>query len=871
LAPFCLAGPTCTANYFEALGSSGIEIESHTLFEPPIEAAEATETNELTIDFTSHSDSLCSSAVGASLPFAIGEQEGKQDLLGACETFCGSENVPFLLGTERFGMTLSDMTSFAVGKATKASNTDLTQYKRCRAIEDSLDGMEGATSAFLAKFRIMEGSVIVLMGDLWDTMDEQQTRMQTPEFIDEVNKANDKATFIGQQYEQVLRRSKSGLHSLDSDITSLTQSANYMFTKFQENIADFKEYIRDCNGWYPRTVNKNFMQHLCTQTGSECGKHSVGCVCALNPLALSGTTRRRTTSVPATVAEDEALAAAAREAARRTTNVPATVAEVASAVPAKEPQASDEIESESLRGRGLAVSGCPQNDATILGDKDPTFNISDASENHITDNRIEFGPYHGELCDGRTGSMKEAKQVFDTKRIFAECDAFCNPGGSVGSMPLIIGTDNFGLDLHQANRVCLNPDFGMDITEGTDAKCANAKNSMKEVEILITGFLAKLRVLIASRQVFRSKIADGIDKVKTALQDEDTILALDQAAGWERVNKLWEVYEAALGLAWGDGGQATQLQSDADELSGVAQNLETALSVKIENIRILFNECNTFIPKPTGSYLLTMCNTNGNECLQDTKWPIGVPATVGTAGDFMSPGCEAEGRCMSHAMCCCGFNPLASASLEDFTDISAQADAIAAANSDASTGRQLSHTSACKKAEADSDDAVKTYQANTRKQFVDEAEINAVCDQADTQSSGQLDEYYLKVTNNRAKGMFDQLLNKYKKTTDTIIKEIEEIDPEVAEDIGYGAIGFFILMILFCGCIYGGFKAHMDTPCGYNTAAPFESILSAMETMKEKAEPVVSAVKEQASAVKEKAAIKAAQVADALNGADSGA
>jgi hypothetical protein len=295
-----------------------------------------------------------------------------------------------------------------------------------------------------------------------------------------------------------------------------------------------------------------------------------------------------------------------------------------------------------------------------------------------------------------------------------------------------------GLDLKEANSICLSSTYGIDASKEKKDACDEASVGTREIEEHIAHFLTKLRELLSSRQRYRSRIDQGIEEVRKKLQEEKTSTELTKAKLKHKEVTLWKIYEEILNPVFSRDTANTIAQNRmvkaSTTLSEHAENLKTVLEGQLEFLRTLYTPapegCNTFIPRDnldSDEYLLAMCNTEGSECVDD---PI--------VDDY-----DDDVRTSSTAMCCCGTNPMASAALQERVD-----------DQSAGTTRKLATKHKgfwiCSKSKADSEAHLAEDAAHMQSEFKDLNELDRACNLAEELSNADLMKYMGMVTNKKA-------------------------------------------------------------------------------------------------------------------------
>jgi hypothetical protein len=569
------------------------------------------------------------------------------------------------MGSEEYGMDLEDMNKICLNTGNgnngiKGSDEDLTGLTTCEAKSRALENIEDAMVDFLAKWKVMDFGILLMESDILTHIDKIEKKMNTPQFRDNIRRKNpeEKVEFMKKLYKSMLtskEESTLSMHSVKQDVQNLKKYSDLMWTAIKQNLAEFKEYISKCNNFYPRTKDQTYLKDLCIQDGSRCLEISAACCCAVNPivptnkptmaptLAPTAAPTEPPTSAPPTPKPEPGSAAAASggggggssldeeerddddffdddpEARRDLQQIETHIRLKQSQLKARERTRQTMAKSPTIieshghdhdHGDGGHNSRqltnfpgmCAPGTGT-LGDN-AQFGVPVDGWNK----RLEI--VFGEFADQQCRSRVENRQI-TTEHMFSECKAFCGEG----AVPLVLGSDTFGLNLGQMNDVCMRGEIRSDLESMRTARqCPAKKRALADVENSVADFLASLRVLNYAKLRFVSGIREQVEKVEKRLKDPRFFDRMSRSD--DKPGDLARIYGGYLGGSVR--GDATfDLTADADRLADRADMMERVMSEKMQTVIEFFDECDNYYPVDGDrkEFLLDICRQSGSRCL----------------------------------------------------------------------------------------------------------------------------------------------------------------------------------------------------------------------------------------------------------------
>lgn len=586
----------------------------------------------------------------------------------------------------------------------------------------------------------------------------------------------EKVAFMKRVYRGMLEgRSSSTLsmHSVKEDVKNLKKYSDLMWKVIKENLADFKTYITECNSFFPRVKEQTYLKDLCIQDGGRCLEVSAGCCCGINPLVPTNAPTSAPTMVPTsaptepptpipptaappptpqpTTEDGEPSAGAdgdgdgdgggtstggdddffdddgARRKLMKAQKITAhierkttqqhqhqrrrllSVDDTSTSPVTRSSSAALEVfgqhseakaEAEARRELTAFPGMCTPGQNGVIGDN-AQFGVSVEPWNKGLE--IRFGKFADKQCRSRV----QGRQI-TTENLFAECKNFCGEG----AVPIVLGTDTFGLNLNQMKNVCLDSAIKSDKASMKTAKqCPAKKQALRDVENSVADFLGSLRVLNYAKLRFVSDIRDNVEEVEKKLQTPRFFDRMSKSDN--KAKDLRRIYGSYLGGMKGDPVGSFDLTDDAKRLAGKAEMMETMMNQKMQNVIEFFDECDDYYPVDGTSkeFLLDICRQSGSRCL---------------TGD--------EDQKALHAGCCCGHNPL--------VKLTSMLKAVREG------GRHLQEASLspCAKALLKSESQVngmkeKTGEQELTRTAVNQIEFGGVCGRAEEQAEPQVRQY----------------------------------------------------------------------------------------------------------------------------------
>jgi len=525
-------------------------------------------------------------------------------------------------------------------------------------------------------------------------------------------------------------------------------------------LKDFKEYITKCNSFFPRVREQTYLKDICIQDGGQCLQVSAGCCCGINPLVPTNAPTAAPTLAPTF--------------APTFPPTPAPPTEAPTAAPGDDDGA----------GAGDGAAGGKKSDDDLSGDDDffkdddsgstTTQRVLDSitdgavttevatsqaeEENRVSRNlqtalpgmcnagqvcklgdNAKFGvdvtPWtknlqikFGEFADAQCKSRVEGRAI-TTEGMFAQCKAFCGEG----AVPVVLGSDTFGLNLEQMNNVCLNSKGILADAKNMEVakKCPAKKQALRDVENSVADFLASLRVLNYGKLRFVSDIRENVEAVEKKLKQPGFADRMSRSD--DKAKVLRRIYGQYLGGLKGDALGTFDLTADADRLADKAEMMEQMMNSKMKRVIEFFDECDNYYPidGTEKTFLLDICRQSGSKCL---------------TGDAPKKAV--------HAGCCCGHNPL--------VKLNSMLKAVRKG------GRHLQQAtqSPCGKALAKSESEVtqmkeKTSPTELTRSAVNEIEFGGVCGRAEQAAQQQVKQYEQRTTHPQVQAAKAAMEKKY--------------------------------------------------------------------------------------------------------------
>lgn len=218
-----------------------------------------------------------------------------------------------------------------------------------------------------------------------------------------------------------------------------------------------------------------------------------------------------------------------------------------------------------------------------------------------------------------------------TERLATMCSEFCEPT----SVPLLLGTTEFGFSHEQMDEICLAPDSGgAKFNQTAVNQCHEKATSFALLQEKAAEFAASLQVLSASKIVFAAEAQAAGQNLKDEIRARGQAV-LDDSSRSQRIAAFESLIRLALEDVIGTNSRSKrQLREDAAAMGERARELKTKLDEVLPDVRDFLTNCNQLTTGVSGNkkYLLDFCSQGSTNCIE-----------------------HEEGE---HVGCCCGYNPI---------------------------------------------------------------------------------------------------------------------------------------------------------------------------------------------------------------------
>jgi len=199
--------------------------------------------------------------------------------------------------------------------------------------------------------------------------------------------------------------------------------------------------------------------------------------------------------------------------------------------------------------------------------------------------------------------------------MMSECQQFCGGAGQ-SSVPVVVGSSTFGVDLSSATQLCLHPE----ITGGYDAsryeRCESNADAIEEIEDASVSFLHKMRRFSYAVLEFKAGLLEQVDRIKEQIQDPDRLREIQDAARDQKILLIIEIYREALHTEDFPGKGA--LLRSVEDLKATANKLKEVMDRETGRLTTFLEECNGFFPKPD-TFLRDVCKVTGPSCIDEDQ------------------------------------------------------------------------------------------------------------------------------------------------------------------------------------------------------------------------------------------------------------
>lgn len=288
----------------------------------------------------------------------------------------------------------------------------------CETKATALEDIEKAIGQFLGYWKILDFRLLQLGTVLVEQVKDAQKEMKTDRFVEmtEMAEVNEKVLELEYIYKNLLKTEKRRLttnklaaYNVEQDIRRLSGTAESLWRVVDSKVKTFREWTAECSGFVPR--DKEYFKNVCRQGGSGCMTNTVGCCCAVAPMAATSSRRNL----------DSRSTTGSRMPSKADLLKQAGVADLLVEV------------NKSVADRKLLL-GCVAETKETLGSADP--NIVDPQWTNL---KIEYGRYSKHLCEGENYAGVVTPKI-TTDAMFDKCAAFCGNG----SVPIVAATQTFG-------------------------------------------------------------------------------------------------------------------------------------------------------------------------------------------------------------------------------------------------------------------------------------------------------------------------------------------------------------------------------------------------------------------------------------------
>lgn len=226
-----------------------------------------------------------------------------EGLSGFCESFCGPDALPLLMGSPTFGFNLSSMDRVCLGKDINGGlfNGDLNLVQQCHIDADAFADVFAKTSNFNAKLLVLEAEklhfqakVRNITGIMAATLSQQASRL-----IVRTTEAQ-RITVLKQLLKDLsdeLTQATGGSAKLAvvTAMSDVNRAGSDLLISLANSMESMTRFLSNCNQFFIGTGSKKeYLLDLCSQSSTECLESSqsshAGCCCGYNPFLKLGQT-----------------------------------------------------------------------------------------------------------------------------------------------------------------------------------------------------------------------------------------------------------------------------------------------------------------------------------------------------------------------------------------------------------------------------------------------------------------------------------------------------------------------------------------------------------------------------------------------------
>mmetsp|Transcript_49891 Transcript_49891/g.138593 ORF Transcript_49891/g.138593 Transcript_49891/m.138593 type:complete len:847 (-) Transcript_49891:236-2776(-) len=586
------------------------------------------------------------------------------NLMDACEGFCGPANIPLLIGVPSWGFSLEEIDRVCLaqdGAANTVMSYEPDLMKDCVEWQGALTLIQQRLADMVAAVDDMNYAQLQFRVGVAKNVEKFVEVLNSEATRNLMMEANVDKTLP--EYTKLLRDNLDDLlkdgqlqRNLLEVVNHLKGAATNLKTSLETNLPQLRQFIQNCG----RTLTavgaaKEYLLDVCNQRTSNCiesssAKH-IGCCCGAVPLAgsfgLNGESMLED-SVADTTPVDVCKEAAQlmeeslkkREAELRSTSLGSELLDqFKTSLERTYPDYFSRCDSNrrlrqaSVRAAGRALPQTAEEEglaARRLVDKltgcDPKQTETGSARKGTALKAAFWAETESAYCDRLTPPA--GKDVMDVAGLAEVCQSFCG----AKSVPLVIGGTSFGFNQTSMDSVCL----GGDLVQPDMAvlqKCQEQSTSFQKVQRKTAAVVSALSKLAVEKIHFEASIRKMVLDLKRAIAD-NAVAVIEDAAVGNKIDALQELLRDAT-LSVQAGGTARQQLDDAiATVEKAAKDLDAELSVTVDALESFVTDCNQLFTGVGSSneYLLDLCSVTSTQCMD-----------------------SASGR---HAGCCCGYVPM---------------------------------------------------------------------------------------------------------------------------------------------------------------------------------------------------------------------
>mmetsp|Transcript_49892 Transcript_49892/g.138601 ORF Transcript_49892/g.138601 Transcript_49892/m.138601 type:complete len:846 (-) Transcript_49892:236-2773(-) len=585
------------------------------------------------------------------------------NLMDACEGFCGPANIPLLIGVPSWGFSLEEIDRVCLaqdGAANTVMSYEPDLMKDCVEWQGALTLIQQRLADMVAAVDDMNYAQLQFRVGVAKNVEKFVEALNSQEANERMMEVDEDETLL--EYAKLLRDNLDALlrdgelqRDLLGVVDALKGAAKNLKTSLETNLPQLERFIKNCG----RTLTavgaaKEYLLDVCNQRTSNCiestsAKH-IGCCCGAVLLAGSFGLNGESTLedfVPADTKPVDVCKEAAqliedtlkeREEKLKSTSLGSQLLEqfktsltdaypdyfsrcaserrlrqAPGAAGQASPQAAEE---EGFAARRLAdkLTGC-----------NPKQTETGSTRKSTTLKAAFWAKTESDFCNKLT---RPDGAVMDVAGLADVCRSFCG----AKSVPLLIGGTSFGFNQTSMDSVCLGGDLvqpNMTVLK----KCQEQSMSFQRVQRKTAEMVSALSKLAMEKVHFEAGIRKMVQDLKTMIADQ-AVQVIEDAEVGKKIDALQELLKSATEDVQA-GGTARKLLDDAiEKVEKAAEDLDAELTVTVEALEGFVTNCNQVFTG-VGSrdeYLLDLCSVTSTQCMD-----------------------SASGR---HAGCCCGYVPM---------------------------------------------------------------------------------------------------------------------------------------------------------------------------------------------------------------------